>query len=115
MRKPVSCICIEHVYSVCFHFIDSIISSFHITSIRFMPLARVCRCADWYVWDLVRTPKTGFLVKQLSYYQSLLSESSTISSLLIHYTITCQNVIIGGVLLHRFFSGIVFYLSKLCF
>ena len=51
-----------------FHYMDSIISSFHITCIKFMPLARVCSCAHWYVLGLVRTPKTGFLVKQLSYY-----------------------------------------------
>ena len=59
MRKPTLCIC-EADQRLCFRYIDSTITSFLIRNVK--PLAIFCSCTAWFVADLVRNQKVGFLI-----------------------------------------------------
>ena len=70
VRKPAFCICEnkdadqlrgnrEADQRLCFRYIDNTIPLLP------KPLAIFCGCTDRFVWDLIETPKTGFLTTRL--------------------------------------------------
>ena len=71
MRKPVFCICenkdVDQLRSnceadqrLCFSYTDSIIPLLPKFIRNFKPLAILCGCTAWFVWDLVRKPEDQF-------------------------------------------------------